>query len=177
MKRTELMVISELMKNSRRSDRDLAKAIGVSQPTVSRTIKKLEKEGVLREYTAIPDFTKIGFKIMSVELAKVKGPISEQELEKTRRQVLQPLMKESSTTIIGLSGTGCNADKITAAFHEDYSAYTKYRHKLEQHPLIGINELHSFLIDLTEKNQFLPLTFSFLADYIKHRIDKENLQS
>ena len=78
---------------------------------------------------------------MSVELAKVKGPISEQELEKTRRQVLQPLMKESSTTIIGLSGTGCNADKITAAFHEDYSAYTKYRHKLEQHPLIGINEL------------------------------------
>jgi hypothetical protein len=44
MKNIELKLISELMKNSRRSDRELAKAIGVSQPTVSRLIKKLENQ-------------------------------------------------------------------------------------------------------------------------------------
>ena len=45
MKDVELKLISELMKNSRRSDRELAKTIGVSQPTVSRLIRKLEKNG------------------------------------------------------------------------------------------------------------------------------------
>lgn len=44
MKETELKLVSELMKNSRRSDRELARAMGVSQPTVSRMIRKLEKE-------------------------------------------------------------------------------------------------------------------------------------
>jgi DNA-binding Lrp family transcriptional regulator len=43
MKETALKLIAELMKNSRRSDRELAKAVGVSQPTVTRTIKKLAR--------------------------------------------------------------------------------------------------------------------------------------
>ena len=40
VKDTEVKLISELMKDSRRSDRELAKTIGVSQPTISRTIRK-----------------------------------------------------------------------------------------------------------------------------------------
>jgi DNA-binding Lrp family transcriptional regulator len=53
VKDIELRLIAELMKNSRRSDRELTKIIGVSQPTVSRTIKRLDKEGYIKEYTAI----------------------------------------------------------------------------------------------------------------------------
>ena len=64
MKDVELRLISELMKNSRRSDRELAKATGVSQPTISRMIKKLEKERIIKEYTMIPDFVKLGYEIM-----------------------------------------------------------------------------------------------------------------
>jgi DNA-binding Lrp family transcriptional regulator len=44
MKDVELKLISELLKDSHRSDRELAKAVGVSQPTVSRLISKLRKE-------------------------------------------------------------------------------------------------------------------------------------
>jgi hypothetical protein len=36
LKDTELRLISELLKNSRRSDRELSRALGISQPTVSR---------------------------------------------------------------------------------------------------------------------------------------------
>jgi DNA-binding Lrp family transcriptional regulator len=42
MKDVELRLISELMKNSRRSDKELAKVIGVSQPTVTRIRLKLQ---------------------------------------------------------------------------------------------------------------------------------------
>jgi len=34
--------------------------VSVFQPTVSRMVKRLEKEGYLREYTMIPDFQKLG---------------------------------------------------------------------------------------------------------------------
>ena len=66
MKDVELKLISELLKNSRRSDRELAKVIGVSQPTVSRLIQKLEKQGLIREYTMIPDYVRLGFQIVSI---------------------------------------------------------------------------------------------------------------
>ena len=59
LKRIELRLVAELMKNSRKSDRELAKILGISQPTVTRIRNKLEREGVIREYTAIPDFSKL----------------------------------------------------------------------------------------------------------------------
>ena len=46
MKDVELRVIRELIRDCRRSDRELAKPAGVSQPTVSRIRPRLEKEGI-----------------------------------------------------------------------------------------------------------------------------------
>jgi DNA-binding Lrp family transcriptional regulator len=69
MKDTELKLISELMKNSRRSDRELAKVIDSTQPTVTRMRRKLEKSGIIKEYTMIPDFNKLGYKLCSITLA------------------------------------------------------------------------------------------------------------
>jgi DNA-binding Lrp family transcriptional regulator len=72
MKDVELKLVVELMKNSRRSDRELARTLGVSQPTVTRTRARLEKEGFIKEYTIVPDFSKLGFGIMSVFFMKTK---------------------------------------------------------------------------------------------------------
>lgn len=69
MKNFELRLISELIKNSRRSDRELAKALGISQPTVSRIRVRLEKQGLI-DYSAIPDLASLGFEIISVSLGK-----------------------------------------------------------------------------------------------------------
>jgi DNA-binding Lrp family transcriptional regulator len=49
LREVELRLISELMKNSRKSDRELARTIGTSQPTVTRTRNRLEKEGYIKE--------------------------------------------------------------------------------------------------------------------------------
>ena len=39
-----LRLVSEMLKNSKKSDRELAVILGVSQPTVSRTRARIEKD-------------------------------------------------------------------------------------------------------------------------------------
>ena len=133
------------MKNSRRSDRELAKVLGISQPTVSRTLKKLEKEGVIKEYTMIPDFAKLGFGIVSIDFAKLKEPIPEEKLKEIRKQVRQTLQKDPTSSIVALSGMGCDADRVLIAFHEDYTTYLEYLNKIRQHPLVIVEQIRSFL--------------------------------
>ena len=83
LKDVELKLISELMKNSRRSDRELAKVLGVSQPTVTRIRTRLEKEGHIKEYTMIPDFSQLGYQMMGVTLLKLR------ELEREEGEMRQ----------------------------------------------------------------------------------------
>ena len=42
-------LLRELLKNSKRSDRELSKILGVSQPTITRARTKLVNEGVIKE--------------------------------------------------------------------------------------------------------------------------------
>ncbi len=65
-------LLLELLKNSNRSDRELAKVLGVSQPTVSRIKKQLVTEGTVKEFSVIPDFAKMGYRIMAVSCANLK---------------------------------------------------------------------------------------------------------
>ena len=64
MKKIMMRLLLELMKDSKRSDRELAKVLGVSQPTVSRMRSRLVKEGIIREFTVIPNFVKMGYENM-----------------------------------------------------------------------------------------------------------------
>jgi len=57
-------LLRELLRNSKRSDRDLAKILKVSQPTISRTRHKLEKDRI-DGYTIIPKWLKTDFKIFA----------------------------------------------------------------------------------------------------------------
>jgi len=54
MKKIMMKLLSELLKDSSRSDRKLGKILGVSQPTVSRTRNKLVKDEVIQQFTIIP---------------------------------------------------------------------------------------------------------------------------
>ena len=112
MKDVELRLIAELMKNSRRSDRELAKALGVSQPTTSRTIKKLEKEGYIKEYTMIPDFNKLGYQILAFSSYKLTENISREDIEETRKHLREEFKKEPLPYILGMSGMGIDRKSV-----------------------------------------------------------------
>ena len=163
MKTIELKLISELMKNSRRSDRELAKVIGVSQPTVSRMISRLQKEGVIREYTMIPDFKKLGYKILALTFVKLKKTLSQEELEKVREVTKQKVMESSYAIVMLERGLGLGYDGVIMAFYKDYSEHLEHVKVLHRYPFLDLYGMESFLISLEDKLHYRPLTLSALA--------------
>jgi DNA-binding Lrp family transcriptional regulator len=173
MKDIESKLISQLMKNSRRSDRELSRALRISQPTISRTIKKLEKEGYIKEYTMIPDFNKLGFQILAFTTFSLTENISPDELEKRRNTLREEFKKEPLSYIIGMSGMGLKADRIIVTYHEDYSSYTNFLSRIRKDPLVQMGKVDSFMVSLRDQNHFHGLTLSALADYVLNMKKKE----
>jgi DNA-binding Lrp family transcriptional regulator len=164
---SDMKLISELLKNSRRSDRELAKAIGISQPTVTRNRIRLEKEGYLREYTVVPDFRKLGFELASFNLVSVGKNLSKEELEKAQQTQLKNMAKGVAEEIVLFNkGMGEGHDAVVVAFHKSYSDYTKFVRKMEASPLVDISRTSSFIVNLADETQYRYLTFSTLAKYL-----------
>jgi len=165
LKAVELRLVAELLKNSRRSDRELAKVLGVSQPTVSRTMKKLEEQGVIKEYTIVPDFSKLGFQIMGVSFIKLQGSRASSP-EDEAEQAGEVEKSEPYAPVMGVSGQGLGKDRMFITFYKDYGAYLKAMQVTKQLPFIDVDTLDSFLVDLTDKNQYRPLSMSRVSKYI-----------
>jgi DNA-binding Lrp family transcriptional regulator len=172
MKPIERCVIAELMKNSRRSDRELAKAIGVSQPTISRTIAKLERDHVLREYTVIPDFKKLGYHICALTFANFETP---SDLEAMRKLIAEygKRLEEIPQAVVIERGLGEDANGVVISFHENYSKYVEFARWLKQFEFSSRYKLGSFMIDLDDKVHLRYLTFSTLANHMLKMNEEE----
>jgi DNA-binding Lrp family transcriptional regulator len=166
LKETELKVLAELVKNGRIGDRELSRRLGISQPTISRTRAKLEKEGIIREYTVIPDFVRLGYKLAAITLVKMKTFPSKELYEEVRNQLRTLEKKNPSPVILTMKGIGCDADYVTASFHKTYSEYSRYIEFISQFQQVKTDEVRSFVIDLLGKGHFRYLTLSVLADYL-----------
>jgi len=161
LKDVELKLISELVKNSRRSDRELAKAIGISQPTVSRVRVRLEKQGLI-DYSAVPNLAKLGFEIMAVILGKrdyTKQP--ENNVPKIR-----DFVKRYPKIIFVAKGNGLGCDRMMISIHRDYSDYSKFMQEM-RNEWEGIVDVDCFLISLAGKDVVQPLSLKPLADHLR----------
>jgi DNA-binding Lrp family transcriptional regulator len=165
MKPIELRLIGELMKNSRRSDRQLAKALGISQPTVSRLIKKLEKEGIIREYTIIPDFRKLGYEIMGITSVQVteKPQIGSDEI---RKATLETEKSNPHAGLMIVNGMGGNKNRLFIDFFENYSQYSQVISAVRQFPFIDVDSIETFLVNLEDKTNLRLLSMSTIADHL-----------
>ena len=162
----ELKILSQLMKNSRISDRELARYLKVSQPTVSRIRNRLEKEGYIKEYTFIPDFTKLGYNLMAVTLVARAQGFPQTDTTILFKEAQKWAVKTGFDTVLALRGLGFGYDAVILSFHDSYSAYQERIKEIKQFPYIDVERITSFLVDLTDKAQYRPLTFSTLADHL-----------
>jgi len=166
MKEAELKLISELMKNSRRSDRELAKAIGVSQPTVSRMIKKLKNEKYIKEFTIIPDFNKLGYHLLALTFVRLKSGLSTEEITKIRHAGLVMPEDTSLETIMAERGLGFKCDGVIMSFHEDFSSFQNFKKWLKSFSFTDTSACESFVINLKDEIHYRPLTFKTLAKHL-----------
>jgi DNA-binding Lrp family transcriptional regulator len=165
MKEIELKLVSELMKNSRRSDRQLSRVLGISQPTVTRVRTRLEKEGVIKEYTMIPDFRKIGYHLLGLTFIKLKRTIAPEEVDEARKRGEQALGKSRFGIVMLERGLGLGYDGVIVAYYKDYSDYAEHKKVLAAYPLLRaeISDAEGFLISLDDEVRYRPLTFKSLA--------------
>jgi DNA-binding Lrp family transcriptional regulator len=166
LKDVEVKVISELMKNSRRSSRELAEAIGVSQPTVSRTIASLEKQGVIKEYTMIPDFRKLGYQLVGITMVKRKKTPTTEEMAEIREKSKELEKENPSADLMAVYGAGLDKDVLFITFYENYEAYAKGMELVRQIPYLKLEENETFLVDLNDPIHFRILSMSAIARHI-----------
>ena len=69
-----------MLKDARMSYRKIADEIGVSPPTVLSRVQKLERDKIIKSYSAVLNHEKLGYDLTSIiEVTAVKGKITEVE--------------------------------------------------------------------------------------------------
>jgi len=159
----EFSVLSELMRNSRVSDRELARKLKKSQPTMSRIRAKLEREGYIREYTLIPDFTKLGYEIASVVFVRSRYRPTQEEIGKIREIAHEWEKKLAFSTIMAIEGEGLGHQAMLVSFHKNYASYREFIDQVKSFPYIDVENVQSFLIGVKTAYAYRSLTFSTLA--------------
>jgi len=161
-------LLSELVKNSRRSDRELAKAIGTSQPTATRIRTKLEKEGYVKEYTAIPDLVKVGFNIMALTFMKVdqKSVVPHPDFDFKKMHFDAMDQSPLSAVFLAKQGIGLGYDKVIISFHPSYAAFDQFQLYVKDKMSANILDLNTFLINLKDEKNNMPFTFKMLANQV-----------
>jgi len=163
LKGVEIKVIAELMKNSRRSDRELAKAVGSSQPTVSRIIKKLEKEGYIKEYTMIPDFSRLGYQMMAFIFLGKQETVNEDESAELRKAALESEKRDPIACMTVADGIGLGKGRVLTFLYKDYTSYCKGLERIRRLPHVEADDLESFVVDLNDENNFRVLSLREVA--------------
>jgi len=83
--KTDVKILKVLLSDARLSSRQIAKQCGVSIGTVLSRIKKMETQGIIKGYSAVPDHEKLGYELTVVsEITVSKGRLLEMENEIAR---------------------------------------------------------------------------------------------
>ncbi len=149
----------ELLKDSKRSDRELAKVLGVSQPTITRLRHKLVDEGIIQGFTVIPEFTKLGYEIMAITLGKARTTLDSDEQERARNLVMT-----NPSVIFVASGEGLGMNGVMISLHRNYSDYMEFMQNLRSESMGYMEKVESMLISLRPSAVIKPLSPSYLAD-------------
>lgn len=163
LKATDYRLLGELIKNSRRSDRELARALDISQPTVTRRRAFLEKE-LIESYTAIPKWEKLGYEILAITLVKIKADIaSKAHYDATRKKGVQWLMSQPNVIMSGAC-RGAGADSFMISLHKSYPDYDDFMRNYRLELGEFASDIQCILVNLAGKEIMKPFSFSYLAD-------------
>jgi DNA-binding Lrp family transcriptional regulator len=144
----------------------IAKAIDEPSTTIHYNIKKLEKEGVIKEYTMIPDFRKLGYALMGVTLFSLKDTLSEEGEKELRKTAVEVEKQNTFGSLIIVRGLGMQKDRMFITLYKDYTDYNRTIQLTKQLANVNIESMESFLVDLNDENNYRILTMAQIARHI-----------
>jgi DNA-binding Lrp family transcriptional regulator len=163
-----LKLLKALLKNSRRSDRELARTIGASQPTVTRNRKILAE--YIRSYTIMPSFDKIGYEILAFTFSKL-AIYDKDQVNGKLEQIKEWVMKRPNV-IFSSDGEGLGKDAVMISLHRSYSKYVEFMKGYSSVSADFATDMQSFIVSLKTGIMLKPLDLTYLADDIQE-LDKE----
>jgi len=146
----------------------LAKVIGSSQPTITRRRAKLEKERLIDSYTAIPNFTKLGFEIMAFSFYSWRPEATEQRYKDKEVFIkrLYAFLAEHKNIIFSSNGQGFEMETMMMSIHKSYADYIKLRKAVSDEWGDYLLKTNSFIVSLQEDTVGKNFGFEHFADYI-----------
>ena len=142
---TDRRILSELLRDCRRSYRAIARRADISVGTVLSRIRRMEKSGIIRGYTAILDQEKLGYQLtVLTEITVSKGKLIEME---------QAISKIGGTCAV-YDVTGLTDAVVIAKFHsrDELSKFTK---SLLAMPFVDRTNTHVVLTTVKEDFRLL----------------------
>lgn len=129
-------------------------------------IKRLEKEGYIKEYTMIPDFHRLGYEIMALTFIQNEKKSGMEELEDLRTKGRELEKNSAVSALFIMNGIGRDSNRVILSLHESYSSFADFVRLMKQLAAYNVHYVDSFLISTTDKSHSRPLTFAVLGDRI-----------
>ena len=158
-------ILAGLLRNSKGSDRALARAIGVSQPTVTRRRARLEKEAI-SSYTMIPKWVKLGFKLLVITFTKSREALTSPEKLKETLETSKKWMMQHPNVLLCAGSRGMDMGGFMISIHKDYSEFDNF---MRDHDLaLGryLDDVQNVIVNLDGGQILKPFDLRYLAEYI-----------
>ena len=169
-KSKKIQLLYELLKDSSRSDRELSKAMGVSQPTVSKLKRTLLKEDLIHGFTIIPNYSKMGYNLLAITFVKIKPLLSSYEERKKGHDFVKEWMSNQPNIVFADYCRGMDKDGLMISFHRSYRYFDKFVKKHNEEIGHLLNDVQHVLVNLAGEESLKHFHFKYLAD----NFDNEN---
>jgi DNA-binding Lrp family transcriptional regulator len=148
-----IQLLQELVKNSKRSDRDLAKILEVSQPTLTRMRKRLERDNYILDYTVIPNLTKLGFEILAFTFLNVdRYDPKTGELDYALGERAHKWVSHNTKIIFAAGGEGLEGKNcMMMSIHRDFTDYSDFISDFRAQLAARVRDVESFLVSVKAK--------------------------
>ena len=135
-------ILNLLLENSRQSFREIAKKAGVSVVTVINRVKELEKDKVIKAYTAELDYEKLSYDVQAIiQLRIAKGKLFEVE----KRIATEP-------NVFAVYDTTGDFDALVIAKFKSRKSLDTFLKKIQRYDFVQRTETKLILNTIKEKN-------------------------
>jgi len=137
----EKQVLTELLKDCKTSDQEIARRLKTSRPTIFKIRERLEKKRIIKRYMPIVDFEKLNLNLQSVILYKWRDYSKTKELENTVK-----FIKTLPEVILFIKGEGMGSKTdLIISIHDDLKDYERFIRKLKYEWKDNVENVEVFL--------------------------------